>query len=345
MAHCVTQVRHIGIGRSWEGYTAVVLDAAGKKLESFTARFNSPEVQAFVDKICRIAASDARSLCAVDTTSGLLGDILLRRGVRLHRVMPQLEDCSGVSSMEPALLAEEAHRAAKPLLQEGGMAQGRGADLLRGIAKGKQAERELERQGALIKRAAATWRCAALTFDDGPCPGVTERVLDILREHAVRATFFCLGSELRSCSTLGHRIAAEGHLLANHSFSHAYLLDVPLPVAAAQITTTHQLITEVAGEAAPYFRPPYGARSGALLQLVARLGLSTVLWDIDPMDWASPPPDILMRRVLDRVRPGSIILLHDGPAGGAGTAKILPQLIKRLRQDGYELVGIDELAR
>ncbi len=343
-------VCYVGVGRLGGHYVATVVSGEGDVTENFSAACDPAGLAPFLARIRDLTKRNADSVCSIDTTNGILGDLLLRAGIRVHRVLPELPPGSGLNSMAPARLAAGARLAFKGppavppqiLAAVGGMAQGRGREMLRQIVDGKEVEQRLERSGSLVKRVPATRRRAALTFDDGPTPDVTERVLDVLAQNGVRATFFCVGTQVRSCAWLCRRIQSEGHLLANHSWSHAYLPDLPVGLAMEQITATNHAIKDAVGESPRYFRPPYGARSATLLERVAAVGMTTVLWDVDPTDWASPKPGVVVNRVVDRVQPGSIILLHDGPASGADVASVLRELVNRLCQERFELVRLDE---
>jgi peptidoglycan-N-acetylglucosamine deacetylase len=342
--HPVNGARYVGAGWAAAGYEAVALDDTGRIVASFAEPFSGDGLSAFVARIAELTWADDRSACSVDTTSGLLGDALLSCGVRVDRVIPGPIPADSLCSMEPHVLAAAARHATKVLSPDAGMAQGRTAELLQAIVAAKHTERGLERQGGLLKRVTTQRQAVALTFDDGPAPGVTDRILDVLGKFGVQAVFFCVGSQVRTHEELARRAIREGHLLGNHSFSHAFLPDLSPAGMAAQITVTERIIDETVGVVASYFRPPYGARSLSLLQMLPELNLTAVLWDVDPRDWRFPVAGQVIERVLGQVRSGSIVLLHDGPTSGAGTAAMLPALIARLREMQFELLRLDEMA-
>lgn len=185
-----------------------------------------------------------------------------------------------------------------------------------------------------------------LSFDDGPVPGVTDRILDVLDAYGVRATFFVLGGRLGSerGREILARAAAEGHEIGNHSLTHRDLTRLPYREMVREVEATSLRIEETTGERPTLFRPPGGAWSQELSEAVSEAGIETaVLWDVDPMDWRGPDRKVLWDRVLESVRPGSIVLLHDNHGE---TAEALPVLLDALLGMGYEVGPVGEgLAR
>lgn len=201
--------------------------------------------------------------------------------------------------------------------------------------------------GEVDTRAATTRRAVALTFDDGPDPDVTPRVLDTLAALNVRATFFVIGERAQQHPELVRRIVAEGHLVANHSWDHAAL---PLRTSAtirADLERTQAAIEHACGVRPAWFRPPYGLRDPRVLSAARELGLRTSLWSVSPRDWQDPGADTVVERTLSVIEAGDIVLLHDGSAGRAGghpdTAQALPRLVQGLRDRGYEAIRLDEI--
>lgn len=184
---------------------------------------------------------------------------------------------------------------------------------------------------------------AALTFDDGPSPD-TARILDILREKGVKATFFLCGAAVERYPELAKRIAAEGHALGNHTYSHPYLHLKSRDVIASEIDRTQAAIERATGIRPKYFRPPHGVRWFSLWTILRERGMEMALWNSFPQEGASPAHEIV-RRALARLRPGAIILLHDGreamPEGRdrrPATVEALPQIIDGARRAGYRFV-------
>jgi peptidoglycan-N-acetylglucosamine deacetylase len=191
----------------------------------------------------------------------------------------------------------------------------------------------------------------ALTYDDGPTRGVTDRVLDVLERERVPATFFVVGRAARREPALLRRMRADGDEIENHSDSHAHL-NVLLTARAldAQIERANDAIAAAAGTRAHWLRPPFGARDAAVLDAARRHGLRVVLWSA-MLDETSPAaaPGPLARALLRDVRDGAIVVLHDGDqgrgdAGGrAYEAALTPRVIAALRAQGYRFVTLDGL--
>jgi peptidoglycan-N-acetylglucosamine deacetylase len=172
-----------------------------------------------------------------------------------------------------------------------------------------------------------------LTFDDGPVRANTPRVLDVLSDYRVKATFFVIGERARRYPRLVRREYREGHSVQNHTYTHPDLTTLGPVGIRRELRATNRAIT-AAGVPRPYrFRPPYGITNARVRSVGASLGLIQTLWSVDPRDWADPPASVICRRVVSNVRPGSIVLLHDG--SGANTEEALPCIIKKLRAQGY----------
>ena len=164
-----------------------------------------------------------------------------------------------------------------------------------------------------------TGAVVALTFDDGPTRGVTDRVLDVLEREHVRATFFVVGRAARREPALLRRMVADGDEIENHSDTHAHLNALVLPGALdAEIVNTDAAIAAATGRSTTWLRPPFGARNAAVLEAARRHGKRVVLWTA-MLDETSPqaPPDVLANRLLRQVQDGAIIVLHDGDQGAA----------------------------
>ncbi|MFA5939872.1 MAG: polysaccharide deacetylase family protein [Sinimarinibacterium sp.] len=198
----------------------------------------------------------------------------------------------------------------------------------------------------------------ALSFDDGPDPDVTPAVLDALAQYGARATFFTIGRSLQAHPLLAQRMAAERHELGNHSWTHSrwqgffrtrrQLHDIEggaQVIAALAGTSTD---TGTGGLARPLFRPPVGIKSPPLVLAVQRLQLTVVAWSLHSRDTRGDPQRIA-QRVLEKIRPGDIVLMHDGhdlpgrhrPA----SAQALPRILEGLREKGLRCVTVSELLR
>jgi peptidoglycan/xylan/chitin deacetylase (PgdA/CDA1 family) len=184
-----------------------------------------------------------------------------------------------------------------------------------------------------------TRRVVALTFDDGPNPPYTGQVLDILKRKGVKATFFLIGQQVRGNAGLVRRELSEGHIIGNHTFTHANVSGGN----AGQLTSTTNVIRSVTGYTPCVFRPPYGATSPTLAAQAFGLGMNTINWDVDPTDWKQPGADAVYSRVVGGAQAGSIILMHDGGGPRGGTVAALPRIIDTLRSRGYSFATVPEL--
>jgi peptidoglycan/xylan/chitin deacetylase (PgdA/CDA1 family) len=185
---------------------------------------------------------------------------------------------------------------------------------------------------------AATASCQAgyvrLTFDDGPNPAATPKILDTLSAHGVTATFFVVGQMAAADPAIVGRESREGHTVGNHSWDHPNLTTLTRAEVESQLQRTDDVLKQATGTTPTQWRPPYGATNAAVQAAAVDVGLtSMVLWTVDPRDWADPPATIVRDRVLQAVQPGSIVLLHDGT--GANTAEALPMILNGLADRGY----------
>ncbi|MFI9101698.1 polysaccharide deacetylase family protein [Streptomyces fildesensis] len=156
----------------------------------------------------------------------------------------------------------------------------------------------------------------ALTFDDGPSPQYTPQVLDVLRAHSVHATFFVCGDNVGLYPDVVRRIAAEGHTVGNHTWSHPHLSDLSAADVRDQMQRTQDAVTKTGVHAPVLFRAPYGDFAAASLTVCADLGLRPISWSVDPTDWANPGSGTIADRVLAGAATGAIVLNHDGTEGG-----------------------------
>jgi peptidoglycan/xylan/chitin deacetylase (PgdA/CDA1 family) len=162
----------------------------------------------------------------------------------------------------------------------------------------------------------------ALTFDDGPNPAWTPRLLDILAEHNVHATFFMVGKFAKAESALARRVADAGHLVGNHTWSHPDLSRTRAANILDELTRTSDTLADITGKPVRYFRPPFGARRPYVLKLARQLGLIPVTWNAMTRDWREPSADRiaenLIRKIDSNQRHGyaSNIVLHDGSHRG-----------------------------
>ena len=185
----------------------------------------------------------------------------------------------------------------------------------------------------------------ALSFDDGPDPRQTPALLEILARHRLRATFFLLGREAARHPALVREIAAAGHELGNHSFSHARLPLLSTARMQAEIDRATEAIGAACGEAPRLFRPPYGLRDRRLLRATRERGLTLLLWSVMPWDWLAPPAVWIERWLRLRVRPGAIVTLHDGGGDRRPTLEALDRVLPQLAARGRQATCCGELLR
>jgi peptidoglycan/xylan/chitin deacetylase (PgdA/CDA1 family) len=188
----------------------------------------------------------------------------------------------------------------------------------------------------------------ALTFDDGPDPEVTPALLDELKRHGARATFFVIGKHLEAYPELGRRMVAEGHVLANHSWQHSYLQNFRLREWQQQeIGRGEQLIEAVTGRPSTrLYRPPVGMKTGDQARAIGALGLKVVAWSVHSHDTVDPDAAAMARRVLKRIRGGDVVLLHDGdrvPGKRKDCVPAVRLILEGLRAKGLQSVALTEL--
>ncbi len=181
----------------------------------------------------------------------------------------------------------------------------------------------------------------ALTFDDGPHPELTPKLLDILRQQGVRATFFVLGSNVAKYPEIARRIVAEGHEIANHSYNHPALTKLGAARMNDEVGKTCDIIEQATGRRPLSIRPPYGALNATVEHaLLQNYGLNVVLWSVDPLDWKRPGSAEVVRRLVAGARPGAILLAHDIHPG---TVEAIPEVIAQLKSQGYTFATVGQL--
>lgn len=182
----------------------------------------------------------------------------------------------------------------------------------------------------------------AITFDDGPHPQYTPRLLRILHSYHARATFFVVGEKAEQAPYLVKQEAAAGHAIGNHTYHHVNLNKIPLRLVAAEITACGDVIKSITGQQPHLFRPPGGDYNRPVAETANRLGYTLVLWTDDPGDYASPGAKVIEERTMRKIRNGGIILLHDGVQQ---TVDILPSLLQSLQRRGFAFVTVDDIMK
>ena len=198
--------------------------------------------------------------------------------------------------------------------------------------------------GPFICSGAGTRRYVALTFDDGPDAGSTPALLDLLREEKLSAAFFAIGKRVAANPELAARIVREGHLLENHSYAHSNFTNFfPLPRLHAELAQTQAAIAQATGTAPRCFRPPMGLSNPRIFRAARGLGLSVVGWNARGLDTQIADPQRIVARITRQLKPGGIILLHDGNIPAARLVLTVKLLLANLHERGYEIVRLDKL--
>jgi peptidoglycan-N-acetylglucosamine deacetylase len=188
----------------------------------------------------------------------------------------------------------------------------------------------------------------ALTYDDGPNDPHTQKLLDVLAKHSVRATFFMIGRYVQQRPDIARAVAQAGHVIGNHTFTHPFLIFESEARTRTQLVDCHQALEDAVGEHSNLFRPPFGGRRPATLRIGRELRLQTVMWSVTGYDWNAPQAAVIEKRVARQMRGGDLILLHDGGhrtmgADRAQTVIATDNLIRRYKNEGYEFVPVEEM--
>lgn len=195
-----------------------------------------------------------------------------------------------------------------------------------------------------ISRGNTTEKVVALTFDDGSDGTNINTILQTLSNHNVTATFFLTGSGANNHPQAIRNISNQGHQLGNHSYSHPYFTQISAAETVSQLQRAEDTIRQITGRSTkPIFRPPYGDYNSTVLQRVGDAGYPySIMWTIDTIDWTGNSSSDIVARVMNRIVPGAIVLMHTG-AGASGTPAALPTMITRLKSAGYRFVTINQL--
>jgi len=182
----------------------------------------------------------------------------------------------------------------------------------------------------------------ALTFDDGPDPVGTPKVLDILDRHGATASFFCIGSRSARDPGLAREIVARGHYVENHTFRHPHSFAFRTPWGlATEVGRAQDVLTELTGRAPVFFRPPMGIRAPLLDSVLRRFGLSLVTWTRRGCDGVPADPEVVLCRLSRGLAAGDILVLHDGgPSGGQTAVQTLPRLLDAIAGRGLKAVSL-----
>ena len=183
----------------------------------------------------------------------------------------------------------------------------------------------------------------AITFDDGPHPRLTRRILDILDEYSVKATFFMVGVNVVNYPEMAREVLSRGHEVGNHTYSHDRLKNLSTEAIAREIGLCEDALEELCEYRPHLFRPPQGAVSTFVEHFTADNDYTMVLWSLDTRDWETKNTDEIVESVLSRVSPGDIILMHDYIGHESRTPEALEILLPRLIERGFEPVTVSRL--
>ncbi|WP_042364148.1 polysaccharide deacetylase family protein [Streptacidiphilus neutrinimicus] len=178
----------------------------------------------------------------------------------------------------------------------------------------------------------------ALTIDDGPDPRYTPQVLALLHRYGIPATFCQIGEEIRRHPALVREVADQGHLIANHTWTHPDLVRETRTAVREEIVRTSEILEKTTGRSPVLFRAPYGAWSSSVFAECRTQGLRPLDWSVDPRDWSRPGVSSIVRTIMRTTRTGSIILEHDGGGNRSQTVAALRNVLPRLLDEGYHFV-------
>ncbi|MDZ4287752.1 MAG: polysaccharide deacetylase family protein [Prosthecobacter sp.] len=181
----------------------------------------------------------------------------------------------------------------------------------------------------------------AMTFDDGPHPSLTPKLLDLLKEHNIKCTFFVVGKNAKAYPDIIRRILAEGHEIGNHTWTHLSLTGHSDEQIRKELKQSEDALFAAANYRPQVMRPPYGAINTRIKQLMfTEFGYSTIMWSVDPQDWRRPGSGVVTSRLLAGAHPGAIMLAHDIHPG---TITAMPAFFDQMLAKGYQFVTVSQL--
>lgn len=205
-----------------------------------------------------------------------------------------------------------------------------------------------KKEGIIVDKVKTDKKIVALTFDDGPDPQFTPIILDILKNHGAQATFFVIGQKAKTHPQILQRMAAEGHEIGNHSYSHPDFNKLNKDAQLEEIDKTTAIIKRLTGQNPVLLRPPGGYLSYDLVEMTKKRNLTIAYWTYqqDSKDWRNETKaSAIARHIIKNIRPGQIIILHDGCPNGMATAQAVDMIITQLKEEGYTFVTVSELIK
>ncbi|KUG03462.1 peptidoglycan n-acetylglucosamine deacetylase [hydrocarbon metagenome] len=203
-----------------------------------------------------------------------------------------------------------------------------------------------EKQKLLFRAVKTNQKAVALTFDDGPDRVNTPALLEVLDKHDAKATFFVIGSKAEKQPELLKKMAQAGHEIGNHSYDHAQFNGKSDDFILEEIRKANDIISDLTGQTPKFFRPPGGYLSYSMVELARqeKLTIGYWTWKQDSKDWRNgKTPEEIAGHINNNIKPGQIIILHDGSSNGMQTVEAMSILIPELYKQGYRLVTLSEL--
>nr|WP_263324412.1 polysaccharide deacetylase family protein [Neobacillus sp. Marseille-Q6967] len=198
----------------------------------------------------------------------------------------------------------------------------------------------------MISDITTSQKVVAITFDDGPNPTYTPQVLEIFSEAKGKATFFMIGEQMEKNPDVAKQVAAQGHEIGNHTYTHPKLSQLTHEECAAEIYRTERLIEDLTGRKPVVFRPPFLDYNEDIVSLLQQKGYPMIgALNLEAQDWEQPGVDHIFEKSRDVVKNGSILIFHDGYGDRSQTIEAVRRLVAELTSQGYQLVTVSELLR
>ena len=200
-----------------------------------------------------------------------------------------------------------------------------------------------EKTGKVVWEIQTTEKVVALTFDDGPHPIYTEQILNLMDQYGAKGTFFLVGEQAEKNSEVVLRMYEDGHEIANHTYTHPFTKSVPDIIK--EMDQTNEVLYNITGYAPTLFRPVEGHYTDQLINEVANKGYKMVMWSWhqDTEDWRDPGVNHIVRKVLNGIGAGNIVLFHDGGSDRTQTVQALEIILPELKKQGYRFITVSEM--
>lgn len=202
-----------------------------------------------------------------------------------------------------------------------------------------------EKIGAVVWEVCVHEKMLALTFDDGPSPTFTQKILDLLAKYNAKATFFVMGKQAEMYPEIIRREHQEGHEIGNHTYSHPEVNHIPFEELRDDLSHAHQVIAQITGNNMALFRPTSGFYDDKIVKAAHLLGYKVVIWTWgqDSRDWTGISGQTIAMRIINTVKPGNIILFHDQGGNRSNTLKALQIILPVLTEQGYHFTTVSSL--